>query len=93
MKDWNQLRTEIIYRDTNQCQNCFRRSAFLIVHHKIPRRKGGSDDPENLITLCKICHGRLEPKFYIATTNPDLDGYDDRYFSKPLYDLLGRHNY
>ena len=29
-------------------------------HHIIPRRHGGSDDPENLVTLCANCHRAIE---------------------------------
>ena len=32
----------------------------LDVHHVIPSRKGGSDDPENLIPLCIGCHRTIE---------------------------------
>jgi hypothetical protein len=29
-------------------------------HHIIPRRHGGADDPENLVTLCANCHTAVE---------------------------------
>lgn len=32
----------------------------LEVHHVIPRRVGGSDEPKNLIPLCKGCHKIVE---------------------------------
>ena len=32
----------------------------LDVHHVIPSRKGGSDDPENLIPVCIGCHRTIE---------------------------------
>ena len=28
----------------------------LDLHHKIPVSKGGTDSPDNLITLCRTCH-------------------------------------
>lgn len=28
-------------------------------HHKIYRSRQGSDDPDNLILLCKVCHGAV----------------------------------
>jgi len=31
----------------------------LSVHHKIPRSKRGNDFPENLITLCEVCHRNM----------------------------------
>jgi 5-methylcytosine-specific restriction endonuclease McrA len=30
------------------------------VHHIVPRRQGGSNDPANLVTLCAACHRRLD---------------------------------
>lgn len=29
------------------------------LHHVIRRSKGGKDVPENLVTLCSDCHGKL----------------------------------
>ena len=31
-------------------------SQGLQVHHAIPRGEGGTDSPQNLITLCSYCH-------------------------------------
>lgn len=30
------------------------------VHHVVPRRYGGSDEPENLVNLCASCHSAIE---------------------------------
>lgn len=42
--------------------------SILETHHVVPRRFGGSDDPENLVDVCPSCHGKLEelygPRFY-----------------------------
>jgi len=54
-----QLRISIKNRDGNKCQIC-EISEYLIVHHKTPLRFGGSDDPNNLITLCHSCHVGVE---------------------------------
>jgi hypothetical protein len=53
-------REEILKRDNNTCQRCGKKKQrrFLEVHHIIPRSKGGTDDPTNLITLCHHCHDR-----------------------------------
>lgn len=34
-------------------------NALLTVHHIIPVHAGGTDDDENLVTLCILCHHRL----------------------------------
>ena len=35
----------------------------LTRHHITPKRLGGSDDPSNLIILCKYCHTRIHQKY------------------------------
>ena len=47
-------------RDRYTCQNplCRRRTLRVQVHHIQEQGKGGSDDPDNLITLCPHCHLR-----------------------------------
>ena len=32
----------------------------LETHHVVPRRMGGSDEPENLVRLCASCHAAVE---------------------------------
>jgi 5-methylcytosine-specific restriction endonuclease McrA len=51
------VRREVLARDQHRCRapGCGR-TRFLEVHHKIPRRRGGTNQPENLITLCGSCH-------------------------------------
>ena len=54
---WN-TREYILYRDNHTCQHCKGKSndVILEVHHIIPRKEGGSNRPDNLLTLCKTCH-------------------------------------
>jgi 5-methylcytosine-specific restriction endonuclease McrA len=48
------------YRDKHQCQICGEvlpvHYGRLEVHHIDYRCKGGSDELENLVTLCDLCH-------------------------------------
>lgn len=63
------LREMILQRDDNFCIMChFKSSDFGImqVHHITPASKGGSDDPNNLITLCKPCHTKVHKKGWEA---------------------------
>lgn len=60
----------ILNRDGYKCQYCKgkHKDSKLEVHHIIFRSQGGSDEPENLITLCHTCHkalhdGKISPKF------------------------------
>lgn len=56
---WN-LREYILHRDGHKCQNpnCKNKSKepILRIHHIIYRSEGGTDAPDNLITLCDKCH-------------------------------------
>lgn len=51
----------VLNRDNYTCQFCKGKTkdSRLHVHHIIFRSNGGSDEHENLITLCKTCHDRL----------------------------------
>lgn len=51
------VRREVLARDRHQCRRkgC-NHNRFLDIHHIVPRFKGGSNDPANLITLCSSCH-------------------------------------
>lgn len=53
---------DIFRRDNYQCQSCRKRFPVeqLSCHHIIPRDEGGSNNPRNLITLCKPCHDEIE---------------------------------
>lgn len=54
------LRFAILKRDNYRCCICGRSAAdhgvVLEVDHRIPRAKGGTDDPNNLWTLCFDCN-------------------------------------
>lgn len=51
------VRRAVLERDGHRCRGAGCRSArFLAVHHLTPRAAGGSNEPENLITLCAACH-------------------------------------
>ena len=40
------------------CKNCNSVVSQLHKHHIVPKSRGGSDLPENLIKLCLECHGK-----------------------------------
>ena len=70
MKDFYNVREYVLHRDGHQCRNCKKKNTKLEVHH-IESRKTGSNIPENLITLCIICHKKTtERKFnYLKPTS------------------------
>lgn len=63
-------RNHIFRRDNYTCQNCGKFHVIvndngiplpttdgqLDLHHKIPVSRGGTDEPSNLVTLCRKCH-------------------------------------
>lgn len=53
------LKEYVRKRDGYKCAVCgFDQQ--LEVHHKIPRRLGGQNDEDNLVTLCTSCHRAIE---------------------------------
>ena len=57
---WALISGAVRARDSYHCQGCGT-NAQVAVHHIVPVASGGSDDPQNLITLCKTCHARIHP--------------------------------
>lgn len=53
---YSSRRSAILHRDNYTCQCCGKKNCRLEVHHIKFRRNGGTDDEENLITLCEDCH-------------------------------------
>ena len=43
------------------CERC-KRARSEDVHHIVPKRRGGSDEPINLQALCGLCHRQVEAK-------------------------------
>jgi len=57
------VRREVLARDQHRCQapECGR-TQFLEVHHILPRKEGGANKPDNLVTLCGSCHRFIHEK-------------------------------
>lgn len=62
---WDRIRPRIIARDNNCCQACLADGRVTLVGHKpytayvdhiTPKAEGGTDDDDNLQTLCRACH-------------------------------------
>lgn len=53
---YSSRREAILHRDNYTCQCCGKKNCRLEVHHVKFRSNGGTDDEENLITLCEDCH-------------------------------------
>jgi len=68
-KGFYNIKAYIIYRDNHQCQKCKSKKIKLHIHHIIFRSNGGTDSPENLITLCKACHDKVHAGEYNIKEN------------------------
>lgn len=53
---YSSRREAILHRDNYTCQCCGKKNCRLEVHHIKFKSNGGTDDEENLITLCEDCH-------------------------------------
>lgn len=62
-KDWKKVAQEVRKRDKFICQYCGRKKSTL-VHHIIPRYIKIDNSFNNLITLCRSCHPKIE---YLTT--------------------------
>lgn len=49
----------VLSRDKHTCQKCSDKITKLHVHHIVFRSNGGTDSPNNLVTLCEACHDKL----------------------------------
>lgn len=58
---WDKQRKYILSRDKHLCQECWRNGRLSPgnhVDHITPKAKGGTDEPDNLQTMCLTCHER-----------------------------------
>lgn len=53
---WAPTRQAIYIRDGRRCLSCGSKHKKLSLDHVIPRCRGGSNDPSNLVTLCVGCN-------------------------------------
>ena len=63
-------REAILHRDNYTCQCCGKKNCRLEVHHIKFRRNGGTDDEENLITLCEDCHKGVHTGTIVLNKKP-----------------------
>ena len=58
-KDFYNVKQYVLHRDGYTCQKCKKEELKLHVHHIVFRSNGGTNSPDNLITLCHLCHEKL----------------------------------
>ena len=78
-----QLRAQILRRDNSKCRMCGRSidEVSLEVDHIIPMSEGGTDELDNLATLCRDCNrGKSNLKFNNYTKINLIPNDIDKYF-------------
>lgn len=58
---WVKTRARILKRDRGLCVACLmggRPTPATEVHHVKAKADGGTDDPENLVSICRDCHDK-----------------------------------
>ena len=63
-------RKAVLHRDNYTCQCCGKKKCRLEVHHIIFRSNGGTDNEENLITLCTDCHKGVHASTVVLNKKP-----------------------
>ena len=74
---WKYIQKEVLIRDENRCLVCGF-DLVVDVHHITSRRQGGTDAPENLVTLCPNHHrmthaGIISIECFRGRSIPGLD--------------------
>ena len=67
---YSSRREAVLHRDNYTCQCCGKKNCRLEVHHIKFRRNGGTDDEENLITLCEDCHKGVHAGTVVLNKKP-----------------------
>lgn len=63
-RSWRKIRDSYA-KEHPFCEECFRKGIMIAVeevHHIKPLSEGGTNNKENLISLCKSCHARVHAK-------------------------------
>ena len=67
---YSSRRKAVLHRDNYTCQCCGKKNCQLQTHHIIFRSRGGTDDENNMITLCKECHKGIHDGTIVLDRKP-----------------------
>ena len=67
---YSSRREAVLHRDNYTCQCCGKKNCRLEVHHIRFKSDGGTDDEENLITLCEDCHKAIHVGTIVLNKEP-----------------------
>lgn len=63
-REWKRIRDRYI-KSHPLCNECLKNNLFIAateVHHILPLRRGGTNDFNNLMSLCKPCHSSISAR-------------------------------
>ena len=60
-RSWALIRQQVLDRDKHRCRECGK-AGRLEAHHVLELQDGGSNDLDNLSTLCRGCHIRTHAR-------------------------------
>jgi 5-methylcytosine-specific restriction endonuclease McrA len=82
-RQWRSIRSRILRRDQFICQYCNQEATT--VDHVIPRRLGGLDSDDNLVSSCRRCNLAKGGRFFARDRTPPTP----RSFSNPQNTSIG----
>lgn len=56
ISSWGRLRLQVFERDGYVCRYCGVYTGHPHCDHVLPKSRGGSDEPDNLVTACRSCN-------------------------------------
>lgn len=77
VSSFDNVKAFVLSRDKYTCQRCKVTKVPFQVHHIVFRSNGGSNRPENLITLCTNCHSKVHAGTSSNTFKVNADSYKD----------------
>lgn len=98
-KGYANEREYVLHRDRHTCRLCKKTQRELHVHHVLWQSQGGSDVPENLLTLCVRCHNRVHKNPKVDEQVKELFESSQKRYAPPtllntimpeLYEWLGK---
>ena len=67
-RQWTKIRERILRRDGYICQYCGQEANT--VDHVVPRRLGGNDVDDNLLSACRRCNLSKGGRFFVKQRTP-----------------------
>jgi hypothetical protein len=73
---YNQQKVKYNVDKINKCSSCEQQHIETVIHHIVPKAKGGRDNPGNLVELCLKCHGLVHGKDFVAMRELQKQGIE-----------------